>query len=299
MLCTNLSGNPTFRELLRRVRQVTWDAYDHQDLPFEKLVEELQPERDLSYNPLFQVMFVLQNADKVDLEISGLTLSFLHSENSTAKFDLTLALQETASGLVGAFEYNTDLFDEATISRMTGHFRSLLSGIVNNPEHHLSELPLLTEAEQHQLLVEWNDTQIEYPKDQCFHQLFEAQVERSPDAVAVVFKNEQLTYRELNRRANQLAHYLQKLGVKPEVIVGLCVERSLEMVVGVLGILKAGGAYLPRPNVPRRSPCLHVVRFTSSRSPDNSNVSYRITQTPCPSHLFGCRLGNYCTGERA
>jgi amino acid adenylation domain-containing protein len=245
VLRTDLSGNPTFRELLRRVRQVTWDAYDHQDLPFEKLVEELQLERDLSYSPLFQVMFVLQNAPQVNLELSGLTLSFLSAENSTAKFDLTLDLQATASGLVGAFEYNTDLFDEATISRMTGHFHSLLSGIVNHPEQHLSELPLLTEAERHQLLVEWNDTQIEYPQDQCFHELFEAQVERTPDAVAVVFKDEQLTYRELNQRANQLARYLQKLGVKPEVIVGLCVERSLEMIVGLLGILKAGGAYLP------------------------------------------------------
>ncbi|NET07737.1 MAG: amino acid adenylation domain-containing protein [Symploca sp. SIO2B6] len=245
VLRTDLSGNPSFRELLARVRQGTWDAQDYQDLPFEKLVEELQPERDLSYSPLFQVMFVLQNAPQVDLELSGLTLSFLNSENATAKLDLTLDLQETDSGLVGAFDYNTDLFDKATMTRMAGHFQSLLAGIVKNPKQRLSELPLLTEAEKHQLLVEWNDTQIEYPKDQCFQQLFEAKVEQSPDAVAVVFNKEQLTYRELNQRANQLAHYLQKLGVKPEVIVGICVERSLEMIIGVLGILKAGGAYLP------------------------------------------------------
>ncbi|NEP60335.1 MAG: amino acid adenylation domain-containing protein, partial [Symploca sp. SIO2G7] len=245
VLCTNLSGNLSFRELLDRVRQVTWDAQDNQDFPFEKLVEELQPERDLSHSPLFQVMFVLQNAPQVDLELSGLTLSSLNSENSTARLELTLNLQETASGLVGAFDYNTDLFDKSTINGMVGHFHSLLAGIVNNPEQRLSQLPLLTEAEKYQLLVEWNDTQIEYPQDQCFHQLFEAQGSQSPDAVAVVFKDQQLTYRELNQRANQLAHYLQKVGVKPEVIVGICVERSLEMIVGVLGILKAGGAYLP------------------------------------------------------
>ncbi|MHC5747769.1 MAG: non-ribosomal peptide synthetase [Nostoc sp.] len=245
VLRTDLSGNPTFREFLRRVRQVTWDAYDHQDLPFEKLVEELQLERDLSYSPLFQVKFMLENAPKVDLKLPGLTLSFMSGENSTAKLDLSLDMYETASELMGVFEYNTDLFNEATIHRMVQHFCCLLSGIVKNPEQHLSELPLLTHAELHQLLVEWNDTQIEYPKDRCFHQLFEAQVERSPNAVAVVFKDEQLTYRELNRRANQLAYHLQKLGVKPEVIVGLCVERSLEMVIGLLAILKAGGAYLP------------------------------------------------------
>lgn len=245
VLRTDLSGNPTFRELLRRVRQVTWDAYDHQDLPFEKLVEELQPERDLSYSPLFQVKFMLENAPKVDLKLSGLTLSFLNAENSTAKLDLSLDMHETTDGLMGVFEYNTDIFDGATINRMVEHFHSLLSGIVNNPEQRLCELPLLTEAQRHQLLVEWNDTQIEYSQDQCFHQLFEAQVAQTPDAVAVVFQNEQLTYRELNQRANQLAHYLQKLGVKPEVIVGICVERSLEMIVSVLGILKAGGAYLP------------------------------------------------------
>jgi amino acid adenylation domain-containing protein len=245
VLRSDLSGNPTFRELLRRVRQMTWDAYHHQDLPFEKLVEELQPERDLSYSPLFQVKFMLENAPKVDLKLSGLTLSFLNAENLTAKLDLSLDMHETADGLMGVFEYNTDIFDGATINRMVEHFHSLLSGIVNNPEQRLCELPLLTEAQRHQLLVEWNDTQIEYSQDQCFHQLFEAQVAQTPDAVAVVFQDEQLTYRELNQRANQLAHYLQKLGVKPEVIVGICVERSLEMIVGVLGILKAGGAYLP------------------------------------------------------
>lgn len=245
VLRTNLSGNPSFRELLGRLRPAIWDAYDHQDLPFEKLVEELQPERDLSYSPLFQVKFMLENAPPVELKLSGLTLNFIQSEISTAKLDLSLDMYETPAGLMGVFEYNTDLFEATTIDRMVGHFQTLLTGIIHNPEQRLSELPFLTAAEQHQLLVEWNQTQIPYPQNLCFHQLFEAQVERTPEAVAVVFQDKKLTYQELNHRANQLAHALQKLGVKPEGIVGICIERSLEMIVAVLGILKAGAAYLP------------------------------------------------------
>lgn len=245
VLRSNLSGNPTFRDLLSRVKKVALSAYEHQDLPFEKLVEELQLERDLSYNPLFEVMFVLQNAPIEDLKLADLTFNFVQQENLTAKFDLILSIYEDDSELRGVFEYNTDLFDESTIHRMTEHFATLLSGIVNNPLQKISELPLLTEAEQHRQLLEWNETQSLYPTDLCFHQLFEAQVEKTPDAVAVVFQDEQLTYRELNQRANQLAGYLQKLGVKAESKVGLCVERSPEMIVGLLGILKAGGAYLP------------------------------------------------------
>ncbi|MBD2128005.1 non-ribosomal peptide synthetase [Microcoleus sp. ZQ-A2] len=245
VLRTDLSGNPPFQELLARVRQVALDAYTHQDLPFEVLVEALQPERSLSHTPLFQVMFILQTAPLEPLELPGVTLTPLKMPGVTAKFDLTLYLRETEQGLTGAFEYSTDLFDEATIARMVEHFQSLLEGIVANPAQRLSELPLLTEAEQYQLLLEWNNTHSEYPQDQCIHQLFAAQVERTPDAVAVVFEDEHLTYRQLNERANQLAHYLQQLGVWPEVLVGICVERSLEMVVGLLGILKAGGAYVP------------------------------------------------------
>jgi amino acid adenylation domain-containing protein len=246
---TNLSGNPSFLELLERVREVTLGAYTHQDFPFEQLVEALQPQRSLSHTPLFQVMFVLQNAPMLQIELPGLTLSPLESDSGTAKFDLTLILSEmmprTESGLRGKFEYNTDLFDASTITRMVEHFCTLLSGIAAAPERRISELPLLTESQRHQLLVEWNQTRTDYPKDKCIHQLFEAQVEKTPDAVAVVFENQQLTYRELNQRANQLAHYLQELGVKPEVLVGICVERSLDMVIGLLGILKAGGAYVP------------------------------------------------------
>ena len=245
VLRTDLSGNPSFDQLLRRVREVTLGAYAHQDLPFEELVEALKPTRSLSHTPLFQVMFALQNAPMPSMELPDLTVSSFSVETPTAKFDLTLSMENTTSGLIGEWEYNSDLFDAATIARMARHFQTLLEGIVANPKQLVSELPLLTEAERQQLLVEWNNTTKEYPQDKCIHQLFEAQVERSPSSVAVVFEGEQLTYLQLNAKANQLAHHLQSLGVEPDVPVGICVERSIEMVVGILGILKAGGAYVP------------------------------------------------------
>ncbi|NER29712.1 MAG: amino acid adenylation domain-containing protein, partial [Symploca sp. SIO1C4] len=242
---TDLSGNPSFRKLLSRVREVALGAYTHQELPFDKLVEELQPERDLSHPPLFQVMFVLQNDPKSVLELPDLTINHLNLDNQTTKFDLTLSIKDTKPELRGRLEYNTDLFNSATIERMLGHFQTLLEAIVTNPEQQISQLSLLTDKEHHQLIVEWNHTQTEYPQEPCIHQLFEAQVQRTPEAVAVVFEGQQLTYQQLNCLANQLAHHLQKLGVKPEVMVGICVERSLEMLVGMFGILKAGGAYVP------------------------------------------------------
>ncbi|MEH2221574.1 non-ribosomal peptide synthase/polyketide synthase [Nostoc sp.] len=241
---TDLSGNPSFSELLTRVREMALGAYAHQDLPFEMLVEALQPERNLSHTPLFQVMFVLQNVPMSQVDLTGLTVNPLLVESATAKFDLTLAMENTAAGLAGVLEYNTDLFDSSTIERMADHFVTLLEAIVANPQQRISQLPMLTAVEQ-QLLIDWNDTRVDYPSDKCIHQLFEEQVKRTPDAVAVVFENEQLTYYELNSRANQLAHYLRTLGVGANELVGICVERSLEMVVGLLGILKAGGAYLP------------------------------------------------------
>ncbi|WP_442937688.1 non-ribosomal peptide synthase/polyketide synthase [Nostoc sp.] len=241
---TDLSLNPSFNELLPRIREMALSAYAHQDLPFEMLVEALQPERDMSHTPLFQVMFALQNAPMSEIELTGLTVSSLPIESSTAKFDLTLSMENTSTGLVGGWEYNTDLFDSSTIERMTGHFACLLEGIVANPSDRISQLPMLTASEQQQLLVEWNDTQVDYPQNKCIHQLFEEQVERTPNAVAVVFENQQLTYHELNCRANQLAHYLRSLGVKPDALVGICAERSLDIVVGLLGIFKAGGAYV-------------------------------------------------------
>ncbi|MBD1808186.1 amino acid adenylation domain-containing protein [Microcoleus sp. FACHB-SPT15] len=245
VLRTNLSGNPTFLELLDRVREVALGAYAHQDLPFEKLVEELHPERNLSHHPLFQVAFSLQNTPIKALELPGLTLWLLHFDNPSAKFDLEFHLWESPEGLRGQVTYSTDLFDDARITRMLGHFQTLLESIVADPQQRLCDLQLLTESERHQLLVEWNDTQANYQKDLCIHQLFEAQVEQTPDAIALVFEDEQLTYRELNNRSNQLAHHLQKLGVEPEVLVGICLERSMEMIVGCLSILKAGGAYVP------------------------------------------------------
>lgn len=245
VLRTELSGNPTFRDLLIKVREVTLGAYAHQDFPFEKLVEEIQPERNLSYNPLFQVVFQLQNTPMQALELPDLTLSMVDDENQTAAFDLHLSLAETDGEIIGSLEYSTELFEPATIARMIKHFQNLLFGIVANPQAKLFELPLLTASEQHQLLVEWNDTQTDWTQDLCIHQLIEQQAEKTPDAIAIIFEQQQLTYRELNQQANQLADYLQTLGVKPEVLVGICVERSLEMVVGLLGILKAGGAYVP------------------------------------------------------
>lgn len=245
-LRTDMSGNPKFRELLERIRKVALSAQIHQDVPFELLVEELQPQRDLSYSPLFQVMFIMEGDISLQkIDVSSLTASPWVVEGTKAKFDLTLFLEQTSTGLVGKWVYNTDLFDADTIERMNGHFQTILAGIVAQPEQPIAELPLLTAKERQQLLIEWNKTQINYPQDKCIHQLFEEQVKRTPDAVAVVFEQQQLTYWELNSRANQLAHYLRKLGIGADVPVGICIERSLEMVVGLLGILKAGGAYVP------------------------------------------------------
>ncbi|NEO98537.1 MAG: amino acid adenylation domain-containing protein [Symploca sp. SIO2E9] len=245
VLRTRFEDNPSMKDLLVRVRETTIKAYEHQDVPFEQLVQALQPQRSLSHSPLFQVMFVLQNAPMREVELLGVTLTQLERESTIAKFDLTLSITETDRGLVGEWEYNTDLFDRSTIERMAAHFQNLLSAIVENPQLPVAELPLLSEAERHQLLVEWNDTKSEYPSDKCIHHLFKEQVEKTPDAVAVVFENQQLTYQQLNQRANQLAHHLLSLGVKAEGLVGICVERSLKMVVGLLGILKAGGTYVP------------------------------------------------------
>jgi amino acid adenylation domain-containing protein len=245
VLRLDLSGNPRFQELLRRVRQVTLEAYDHQDLPFERLVEHLQPVRNLKHTPLFQVMFILQNVPLTNLALCGLTAQSLEIEHVTAKTDLTLALTETAEGLQGAFEFNTDLFERGTIQRMIGHYQNLLEAIASDPSQRIGELAMLEESERRQLLVEWNRTERDYPRERCLTDLFEEQVEKCPAAVAVMFGEQALSYGELNQRANQLAHYLQSLGVGPEVLVGICAERSLEMVTGLLGILKAGGAYLP------------------------------------------------------
>ena len=243
-LSAGRSGEPSFRELVDRARETALLAYMHQDVPFEKLVEELAPERSLTHSPLFQVMLVLQNAPAGSLEIGDLRLLPVAVEGTTAKFDLTLTFVEHDGELVGTFEYASGLFDAATIDRQAGHLERLLRAASGTPDEPFSTLPLLSLAERGQLLVEWNDTASgEAPRP--VHELFAAQVRRTPEAVAVVFLNEQLTYAGLDTRASRLARRLRALGVGPDVLVGLLVERSLDMIVGVLGILQAGGVYVP------------------------------------------------------
>ncbi|HEX6292478.1 MAG TPA: amino acid adenylation domain-containing protein [Herpetosiphonaceae bacterium] len=244
-LRTRLADNPSFRTLIGRVREMTLQAFLNQDLPFERLVEALQPERDLRYTPLFQVVFALQNAPIPAIEVPGLTISPVAVASQTARFDLALTLAETEQGMSGRFEYNTDLFHAATIEALARHFHTLLAGIVADPDRRIADLPLLTEAERERLLVEWNATQTPSRPDQSIMALFEAQAARTPDAVALISGTERVTYAELNRRANRLAHYLRAQGIGPERRVGVCLDRSPELIVAILAILKAGGAYLP------------------------------------------------------
>ena len=255
VLRNSLEGNPTFSGLLQQARNVVLEAYANQDVPFEQVVDGLEIERSLSYNPLFQVMFALQNAPLNALKLPNLKAQYLAVENQRIKFDLSLFLEEIetekGSYLEGFWEYDGDLFTPERITRMVGHFQTLLKGIVANPQQTIGELPLLTESEKQQLLVEWNQTQTSYPDHYCIHQLFEEQVVKTPDAIAVIDGEKSLTYEQLNQKANQLAYYLQNLGVKTEDLVGICIERSVLMIIGLLGILKAGAAYIPLdPNYP-------------------------------------------------
>ncbi|MEA5517932.1 non-ribosomal peptide synthetase [Limnoraphis robusta] len=243
-LRVDLSGNPTFEELLQRVRQVSLEAYANQDLPFEQLLEELKISRSLSYTPLFQIMFVLQNDLLKEVKFSDLSWSPIEIPHQTAKFDLTLSLTETDEHILGIFEYNKDLFESNTICILAEHFNNLLEAIIVNPEQKISELTLLNQDEEQQILVEWNQTKTNYPREACIHQLFEQQVEQYPDAIALTYADQQLTYRELNIKANQIAHYLRKIGTKTDTLIGICMERSLETFVSILGILKAGSAYV-------------------------------------------------------
>ncbi len=244
-LRADLSGDPSFRQLLARVRRSALDAFEHQDLPFEKLVEELNPPRHPSRHPLFQVLFALQNAPAQPLALDGLEVQHHRLASTTTHFDLELHLWATPGAWAGHLSYSTALFDHPTIERFAGHFLTLLDSLLAQPDRSVFEADLLTPPERHQLLVEWNDTAADYPRDRCIHQLFEEQVARTPDAIAVVFEDASLTYRELDDRANHLARHLRALGVGPDVPVGLCLERSFDLVIGVLAILKAGGAYLP------------------------------------------------------
>ena len=264
VLRTQFSQELTFREMLAQVQAVTLDAYAHQDFPFETLVEELQPERDLNSNPLFQVIFALQNASLPSIELPNLTMTpAVNLDTGTVRSDLEVHLWEGADGIRGGWVYSTDLFEKTTIQRLAAHFHTLLEAIVADPDQLVSMLPLLTSAERHQLLVEWNDAQAESRQGWCIHHRFEAQVEQTPNAIALVSVTQSFTYAALNDRANQLAHYLQTLGVGPETRVGICLERSLDWVVALLGVLKASGAYVPiDPAYPQKyiAKCLNAAQ---------------------------------------
>ena len=231
--------------LLADVRRIALEAFDHQDVPFEMLVDELAPERNMSYSPLFQVMFDVQTSTVEKLKMRGLQAELLELETGTAKFDLLLQFVDEKDGITGLFEFNTDLFDTATIHRMADHLVRLLKAAVMDPNQAVQKLPLMSESEIEEFLVGWNDTAAETPVEKCIHNLFEEQVQRTPDAAALVFKGSEWTYAELNRAANSLAHKLQDCGVGPEKMVGLYLERSMKMVTAMLAVLKAGGAYVP------------------------------------------------------
>ena len=248
----DLSGEPCFRDVVAKVRQTALEAYQHQDLPFEKLVEEIKPVRDLSRHPLFQVMFGLQNTPSSPFQLEGLDVSQPALPAASTHFDLELHLQARGNTWAGVIYHNTALFDEATILRLAGHYETLLDSMLAEPARPVWNAAILTPSERYQTLVEWNKTAVDYPLDKCLHQWIEEQAARTPDAVAVAFEKVSLTYRQLNEKANQLARHLQGLGVGVESLVGICVERSLEMVVGLLAILKAGGAYVPLdPDYPK------------------------------------------------
>ncbi|HXQ70532.1 MAG TPA: amino acid adenylation domain-containing protein, partial [Pyrinomonadaceae bacterium] len=281
VLRTDLSGDLTFRGLLSRVRDVTLGAFAHQDVPFEKLVEELQPERDTSRTPLFQVMFSLQNAPLPPLKMGDIEISLLDEETEVSPFDLSFDVIERADGLLCTLEYNTDLFDGATVRRMLKHFAVLLDAAVTDPSASLGALPLLTDEERNQLLFQWNDTRRDFPRDRCVHELFEEQAARTPEAGALVCGGEQLTYAELNARANQLAHHLRTCGVGTESRVGILLERSVEMAVALLAILKAGGGYVAfDPSYPADR-----LRYML----EDSGVTLLLTQQAAMPNDFGVR----------
>ncbi|HEX7736846.1 MAG TPA: amino acid adenylation domain-containing protein [Ktedonobacteraceae bacterium] len=244
-LRATLHGDSSFRTLLNEVRRMVLGAYDHQDIPFEVVVDALQPQRVANRLPIFQVMFAYQDQRAQQPGFDGLTVDFLAVDTQTAKADLTLVISETEHGLQAALEYSADLFAAATITRMLYYFQVLLQGVVDEPDQPLAQMPLLPAEELQQILVNWNRTATPYPEARGLHRLFEEQAARAPDALAVVSGEQQFSYQELNQRANQLAHYLQRQGVGPEVCVGVSMERSVEMIISFLGILKAGGAYVP------------------------------------------------------
>ncbi|MCK5574110.1 MAG: AMP-binding protein, partial [Bacteroidetes bacterium] len=247
----DFSADLAFRTLLNQVRETALAAYANQDIPFEKLVEELNPERDMSVTPLFQVMFDLRQPPLNGLRLGGLEASLLKLEGTAAKFDMNVTMTEGARELTGEFQFNTDLFETETIARIATHYETLLRGIIADPDRPVSLIPILSEAERDQIQA-WNRTDAPIDYDRTLHELFDEQVERTPDATALVFEGAELTYAELQNRANQLARHLRNRGVSRGSLVGVCIERSFEMIIGMLGILKAGGAYVPLdPSYPR------------------------------------------------
>lgn len=281
MLRTDLSGNPSFRDILHRVRTITLEAYGHQDIPFERLVEKLSPNRDLSINPIFQIMFNSYEAPE-DMQFPGLVAEFIDIDNRTANFDLDVGIIERAGELYGRLAYSTDIFDETTIESLIAHYQVVLAAMVQDPDQSIDSFGLLTEEEHRQLLIEWNATDTAYPADRCLHHLFEQQVKQLPDELAVTFADQSLTYRELNQRANGLAKLLREHNVGPEICVGTCIPRSLEMVVAVLGILKAGGAYVPLdPHYPQER-LQYIV--------DNAHITLVLTKNQLSERIIGADL---------
>jgi amino acid adenylation domain-containing protein len=266
-LRVNLSANPTFRELQSRVRAVVLDALAHEDVPFVH-IKESQHRSDPGRNPLFQIIFSQQ--PKLPKVAPGWDLATTEVSNGASKLDLLIVIDDRGDEVFGPITYNPDLFDASTITRMVGHWQTLLTGVCADAGQRIADLPILTEVERRQILVDWNDTQVDYPQNVCLAQLIEAQVQRTPEGTAVVYEQDRLSYRELNARANQLAHYLRKLGVGPDVLVGVCMERSFEMITGLLGTLKAGGAYLPLdPDYPKDRLCMIL---------EDSRVAVLLTQ---------------------
>ncbi|MFI5406904.1 MAG: amino acid adenylation domain-containing protein, partial [Nitrososphaerales archaeon] len=271
---------------LQQVKQITIDGLANQDLPFEHLVEVINPQRSLSHHPIFQVMFVLQNAPNEVISMDNLELNPIKVETTTTKFDLTLSAQEIGDSLMLELSYYTDLFSHETIERFINHYEVLLHSVVAEPNKRLTELNILTQSERDQILNKWNITRVEYDRSQCIHKLFETQAEKNPSATAVIFAGKQLTYRELNHKTNQLAHYLQQHGVNPETLVGICIERSLEMIIGILGILKAGGAYVPiDPNYPKER-----IEFML----DDAKIKILLTQHNLISALAKTKIKTIC-----
>jgi amino acid adenylation domain-containing protein len=244
VLRVNFQESLSFEDILQQVKKTALEAYDHQDIPFEQVVEELQVVRDLSYTPIFQVMFILLNTPFEEIKLTDLTINLLPTENINAVYELIMVMEESSNGIEGKVRYNTDVFKTSTIKKLIGHFTTLLKSIVDNARQTVLDLPLLTHKEIQQFQT-WNKQPQTFPEDLCLHQLFETQVDQSPEAIALVFEDQYMTYQDLNRKANQIGHYLQNKGVKPDHLVGICLDRSIDMVIGILGILKAGAAYLP------------------------------------------------------